>query len=141
MWRSVGLLLTSALSFVGANQGSQPSKEAAKLEGVWTVVSMERDGKASPEKTIKGMMFVFKGNHLVIKKGRREIGAGTIKINTSSSPHSVDYREGKDIISPYDCAIFQIDDSTLKWCTTADRSKRPTAFDSKQGLLFVLKRK
>ena len=126
--------------FLAAQHQDANQKDAKLLQGTWTVMSLENDGKKAPDSEIKGMKMTFVGNKLIISKGTKSLGAGTFKVDRSKKPHPIDYKEGPDISSPYDVGIIQIDGDTMKYCTTADRKKRPTSFDSKQGWLFVLKK-
>lgn len=133
------LLLGSCLL---AAQDDPASIEAArkKLAGAWSVVSLEKEGKPVPEKAIKGMRWQFDGDKLTIIAGKKTIATGTLKLLAGQTPLVWDYREGKDIISPYDSAIYEFAGDTLKVCVSADRKKRPAKFESKDAWLFVLKR-
>jgi uncharacterized protein (TIGR03067 family) len=115
-------------------------KDPTVLEGTWSVESIEYDGKTADMKKIKDMQFVFQGNQLTVKKGKKVTGQGTFTLDPKAKPATIDYEEGKEIFSPYDTGIFEVKGSNLKLCTTADRKKRPTAFDSKQGQVIVLKK-
>ena len=117
-----------------------PNADQIKLEGIWAVVSFEMDGKQVPDKAVKGMKMTFQDGKLLIQRGSRTLGSGVYKIGLGQKPYVIDYREAPDITSPYDAGILHVDGDTLKLCTSADPTKRPTAFDSKQGWLFVLKR-
>ena len=123
--------------------GQEPT-DAQKLmkamEGTWTVVSWEKDGKPAPDKSFKGMHMIFAKDTLTIMHGKKALGNGTFKVAAGQKPHAIDYKEGKDITSVYDVGIFEIEGDTMKYCTTADAKKRPTKFDSKLGWLFVLKK-
>jgi len=131
--------LLGVLFLLGA-QNPNADKDKIKLEGTWAVVSFEMDGKPAPEKTVKEMKLIFQDGKLLIRRGPRTLGSGTYKVGIGQKPFVLDYREGPDIISPYDAGILQIEGDTLKICTTADPGKRPMSFDSKLGWLFVLKR-
>jgi uncharacterized protein (TIGR03067 family) len=133
-------LLPALVFLLVAAQEPEKGKDLKSLEGTWTVVSMESEGKPIPEKVFKGRQMIFKGDQLTIKQGKKILGTGTIKVNFGQVPYSIDYREAKDIYSPYDAGIMQIEGDTMKYCTTAERGKRPDKFDSKLGWLFVLKR-
>jgi uncharacterized protein (TIGR03067 family) len=115
-------------------------KDPTVLEGNWSVESIEYDGKSADMKTIKDMQFVFQGNQLTVKKGKKVTAQGTFTLDPKAKPATIDYEEGKAIFSPYDTGIFEVKGNNLKMCTTADRKKRPTAFDSKQGQVIVLKK-
>jgi uncharacterized protein (TIGR03067 family) len=125
---------------VAGQEPNETQKMMKTIEGTWTVVSWEKDGKPAPDKAFKDMHLIFAKDTLTIKQGKKTLGTGTFKISVSQKPHAIDYTEGKDITSVYDAGIFRIDGDTMKYCTTADSKKRPNKFDSKLGWLFELKR-
>ena len=115
-------------------------KDPTPLEGQWSVVSLEYEGKPAQAEKLKGMHLLFEGNQLTIKRGGKIIGQGTFTLDPKQTPPALDYQEAKDVYSPYDAGIYLLEGNTLKLCTTADRKKRPTDFDSKQGQVVVLKK-
>ena len=115
-------------------------KDATPLEGQWNVMSLEYDGKSAPAEKLKGMHMYFEGNQLTIKRGGKILGQGIFTLDATQKPAVIDYEEAKNVFSPYDTGIYVLEGSTLKLCTTADRKKRPTDFDSKQGQVIVLKK-
>jgi uncharacterized protein (TIGR03067 family) len=117
-----------------------PKTEPTILEGVWTVVSMEYDGKKTADDKLKGMQVTFQGDQLTVKQGKKILGKGSFTLDAKKEPAAIDYREGKDVFSAYDTGIFALDGDDLKWCHTADRKNRPKEFDSKQGMVVVLKK-
>lgn len=134
-------VLTMASALL-VSQDKEPIEAAKnKLSGTWAVVSFEKEGKPTAEKAFKGMHWEFTADKLVITHGKKTIAVGTLKLSTGQAPAVWDFREGKDIRSPYDSAIYEIEGDTLKVCTTADRKKRPAKFESKDAWLFVLKKK
>jgi uncharacterized protein (TIGR03067 family) len=48
------------------DKNSAGAQDKAKLQGTWTVVSMEADGKAAPAEVVQAMRFQFKGDALVV---------------------------------------------------------------------------
>jgi uncharacterized protein (TIGR03067 family) len=115
-------------------------KDPTPLEGQWSVVSLEYEGKPAPAEKLKGMHMLFEGNQLTIKRGGKIVGQGTFTLDPKQKPAALDYQEAKDVYSPYDAGIYLLEDNTLKLCTTADRKKRPTDFDSQQGQVVLLKK-
>ena len=115
-------------------------KDPTPLEGQWSVVSLEYEGKPAPAEKLKGMHLLFEGNQLTIKRGGKIIGQGTFTLDPKQTPAALDYLEARDVYSPYDAGIYLLEGNTLKLCTTADRKKRPTDFDSKQGQVVMLKK-
>ena len=139
--RSATLVLLASLLITTVQAQDDPGKdEQKKLQGTWSVVSLMWNEKDTPKEDLASLKVVIKDNVLTIKKNDKIVGKGTIKLDPTKKPALIDYVEAKDVYSPYDCGIYQLDGTTLKWCTTAERTKRPTEFDSKQGMVFVLKK-
>jgi uncharacterized protein (TIGR03067 family) len=122
---------------------AENKKEAAKLEGTWTVDSAETNGKGLD--VWKGEKFTFSDDKATIPFSK----GGTFKVDASKDPKWID-------IATLDqgtiLGIYQIDGDKIKLCTNATKkaskdgkaveeaSERPTQFDSKQTILYVLKR-
>jgi uncharacterized protein (TIGR03067 family) len=118
-------------------------KEAAKLEGTWTVDSAETNGKGLD--VWKGEKFTFLDDKATIPFSK----GGTFKVDASKDPKWIDIAtlEQGTILG-----IYQIDGDKIKLCTNVTKkaskdgkvveeaSERPTQFDSKQTILYVLKR-
>ena len=77
---------------------------------------------------------------LTIQRGKKTLGQGRFTLDPAQKPAHLDYRESADVYSVYDAGIYELENDTLRWCTTADRKKRPVKFDSKEGMLLVLKK-
>lgn len=136
----LAIFLSGLFLSIAQGQGENLEAEKKKLQGTWTVVTFEKEGKPVPEKELKGMQWVFAGDKLAINRGKKVLASGTFKLLPGQTPSVIDYREGPDITSPYDAMIYQIEGETLKVCTSADRKKRPSKFESKEAWLFVLKK-
>lgn len=115
-------------------------KPDADLEGVWKVVSVEVEGKPWPAEKIKAMQVAFEGDQVTVTRAKKILGQGRYGADPAQEPAHLDYRESGDVYSVYDTGIYELEDDTLRWCTTADRKKRPAKFDSKEGMLLVLKK-
>src|SRR5437660_946635 len=97
----LSLLLAPAVLLAG-QEPTEAQKILKNLEGTWTVVSWEKDGKPVPEKSFKGMHMIFAKDTLTIKQGKKTLGTGTFKIAAGQRPHALDYKESKEITSVYD---------------------------------------
>lgn len=125
-----------------------PADDAAKggdrerLQGAWTVVAAEREGK--PSDRSNGDRLVFEGDQFILKTQKGEM-KGTYKLNPSASPKTIDMAmaEGpqKDKTAE---GIYSLQGGTLKICLAdAATKQRPTTFLTKPGsrqTLFELKR-
>src|SRR5262249_3347265 len=63
--------------------------ELKKLEGTWSMVSGEKDGKKLDADVIKGAKLVIKGDEHDVKVGA-DIFKGTHKIDPSKKPKTID---------------------------------------------------
>jgi uncharacterized protein (TIGR03067 family) len=136
----VALLATLGLAAVGVADDSADKKDKEKLQGTWTAVSGERQGKDDPE--TKEHALVFEGGKFSIKKGDRVIFAGTFKINASKSPKTMDMEitEGQEKAKGKPAqAIYALDGDELTWCAAEPGSgERPEKFATKEGVKHVL---
>ncbi len=126
------LLLVSLLA-------DDATKDAAKLEGTWVIVSAVENGKPLDE--IKGDKLTFKDGTLTIKTKEKD-EKGTFKLDSSAKPKTIDFtEEGKDKTIQ---AIYILDGDVLKICAAhKPGEKRPTEFSAKEGsgqMLIELKR-
>jgi len=63
-------------------------KSAADLDGTYTIVKGERDGKPIPEGEIKGAVVTFKGDRVYgTDKDKKEFFAATFRLDTSATPN------------------------------------------------------
>jgi uncharacterized protein (TIGR03067 family) len=117
--------------------------EAAKLAGTWTVDSAKADGNSLEE--WKAGKFTFADGKTTIPRSK----GGVFSIDASKDPKWIDITTDEKLTL---LGIYQVDGDSLKLCTNIttkvvkdgksveQASERPTQFDSKQGMLFVLKR-
>ncbi len=118
-------------------------QELAKLDGTWVVVKIEMNGQSLLEK-----------NHspeqkLVIKGGKVTSGAKEAELSKILDPS----KKPKTITGPLDerlkfYGIYEVDGDEIRVCgdivdTATEKNpegRRPKGFDSKKGILVVLKR-
>jgi uncharacterized protein (TIGR03067 family) len=117
-------------------------KEAAKLEGTWTVDSARANRKALDD--WKGKKVIFSDDKATVPFST----GGSFKVDASKAPKWIDITtlEGLTVL-----AIYKLDGDEMQLCTNTTKvlkdgnevwqaGERPTQFDSKQGMLVVLKR-
>ena len=115
-----------------------------KLQGDWTIQSIERDPKEKPGEG-SGIKVHIKDNLVTafLPGQNQPAGALTIKLDPNQTPPAIDLRVGG---SKEDAAhgIYEIRGDTLRVCLTPiDKGERPKEFSSKPGSghsLFTLKR-
>jgi uncharacterized protein (TIGR03067 family) len=141
--RSFGLIAVVVL--IAANPDDDAAKkDLEKLQGNWQLISMERDGKKTPQEDAKKITLTIQGNKFVLRKDGEVISEGTMSLDPTRKPKEIDEtittgpNKGK-VFS----AIYEIDDEHHKICFAAAGKERPTAFSSLPGsgqLLQVWKR-
>jgi uncharacterized protein (TIGR03067 family) len=142
--------------FAGAEpDGDAVKQEWMKLEGTWTVTQMEVEGKSLLEKGMPVPRMTVKGGKITpdskdVPEGEK-LDSSTIKLDPSQKPKTItvpnlkggDPKEGVTLIG-----IYELKGDELRVCAQAVESaklkerekERPKAFDSKQGVLVILKR-
>jgi len=154
-------LLTSALLALAAwpavaqqNEADEAvKKELAKLDGMWTIVKMEVDHKSLLEKDKPEPKLVIKDGKVMSEAKEAPKGGAELSkiLDPSKKPKQItvpnfeggDPKKGVTLIG-----IYELNGDELRVCVQVvetanlkEREKeRPTAFDSKRGVLLVLKR-
>src|SRR5512132_3583157 len=88
-WLITGLVLACAL----------PAKAAeTTLQGTWVATKAEQDGKAADD--LVGHRLSFMGNRFEIRsKDDKSIYAGTVQMNPSAKPATIDFQQNKGALS------------------------------------------
>jgi uncharacterized protein (TIGR03067 family) len=130
-------LITAGLLAPGA---AEQKKDRDPLQGTWTIVSMERDGKkvTAADKaltvTIKGSEYTFPS-----AGGFTKSQEGTYKLDPSKDPKTLDVLPTDGPIKGKTFpGIYELDGDTLKACFDAAGKGRPTEFSAKPGSGRVL---
>jgi uncharacterized protein (TIGR03067 family) len=88
---SVPLLIVAiALLSCQTTARSPDAQAGATVEGTWTAVSAQRNGKPDPD--LKGHRLTFAGNTFVIQRGGQTLYAGTFTTDPSRAPAQIDFR-------------------------------------------------
>jgi uncharacterized protein (TIGR03067 family) len=115
-----------------------PKDELKKLEGSWTMVSGEKDGKPLAEQTIKTAKLVIKGDQHDVKVGD-DVFKGTHKVDPSKKPKTIDATDtegafkGKTVLGIYD-----LEGDNFKVCFAEPGKERPKEFSTKSGTGHIL---
>jgi uncharacterized protein (TIGR03067 family) len=120
----------------------EPKKDAVKedmkkLQGTWMYVSAEKLGK--PLTIDKEKRLVITGDHLRVQ-GSKMPREATFRLNPTTNPKHIDLTFKVKGREEAQHAIYEIKGETLKVCSAGPKGKRPPDFDSKYGVLLVLKR-
>ena len=141
--RTLMPLVALGLGVVGAGyyqrQASADDRDA-KLDGGYTLVSGERDGKAIPEERIKGAVVKFTGDRIVgTDKDKKEFFSSTYTIDKSKSPWAIKMKS----TTPKDSeasGVIKKDGDTITIAYNLPGGDPPTDFKTKKNQhLFVLK--
>jgi len=145
----VDLILVLAASLVTVpdrppKTKSDPVKEdMKKLEGKWSIVSMESNGRTYPAATLQRLQYkleITRDQFIRETRGRKH--AMTFKVDLSKNPKTMDLTTNTARPRTYH-AIFKLEGDTLTICQAVGRGQRPTEFASQgaqRALLMVWKR-
>jgi uncharacterized protein (TIGR03067 family) len=125
-----------------SDSGTEDAKtELDNMQGTWTVVAAEREGKKAPDEAIKAMSVVIKGDSLILRDGNHQ-EKGTLKVDPSVKPKSLDLMPAGEN-QKVSRGIYELTISTLRMCWTKEGGERPREFATKPASnmgMFVLKR-
>jgi uncharacterized protein (TIGR03067 family) len=135
----VALLL---LTFVPDLTPAEEMQDNERIQGTWTVVSREMDGKKTPDADLKAMKVTVEDGTLTIDDGKKKEKV-PYKLDPSKKPKCIDLantgKEGKETTP----GIYELDGDNLKLCWSEKTEDRPAQFTGKSGsgqTLMVFKR-
>src|SRR5438105_51807 len=76
----MGLLLIGSFGFSG---GDAAKEDSAKMQGIWSFVSHESNGKATSKEELKNMTVTIKGDTWAVKAGDKVVHGGTQTLDPS----------------------------------------------------------
>src|SRR5262249_35638681 len=121
-------------------QDNAAKKDLAAMEGSWTLVSMEVDGKEVPPDKLQGATLTIRGNkYALVTRGKQH--DVEITLDAGKTPKVIDMKfldgPNKDRVGK---GIYQLDGNTLKICRGLDpQQERPGSFKTKgQVNYFVM---
>jgi uncharacterized protein (TIGR03067 family) len=146
---AAALLLASAAGLLAAKpppptEGKVPAQEAKEpapmLEGSYTVVSGEKDGKPVPAEHVKGSLVVFTRDKIVgTDKDKKEFFAANYTLDASKKPWAIRMKS----TSPKEAeaaGVVKKEGDTVTIAYGAPGGEAPTQFKTKENQhLFVLK--
>ena len=111
-----------------------------KLQGTWTAIKAERDGKAADGVVGHRLSFAGKSFQIQSKDGKL-LYVGTIQVDQNVMPAAIDFEHTEGGLKGKAWkGIYALDGDTLTTCDNApDLEKgRPSAFEAKSGSGYVL---
>jgi uncharacterized protein (TIGR03067 family) len=137
----VALLLTGGTLVGGEADNKAVFEGLKKLEGTWNYTASELGGNAVQAEFIKGATLTIKGNAYTARLAGMVVDEGTIKIDPTKKPMTID-RVSSKVKSFKMYGIYVLEGDKLRICENS--RERPKKFDSKEGSftsLTTLKRK
>jgi uncharacterized protein (TIGR03067 family) len=122
---------------VASAPSGQPPRASEGLEGTWKKVAEEYDGQQVPQPPVTVLMEIA-GNKVTFTTGNRVVGDGTIKVDTSRQPRTIDLQvtsrvggtAGRETDS---YGIYEVSGDTLKICTVGNAEQRPKTIPPPAG--------
>ena len=104
------------------------------LEGEWTAISGEMDGKALPDAYVKNGQRIVNGDQITIRFGDYVFMKADFTVDAGKTPKTIDYKltDGPDK-GKVRLGIYEIDGDTFKSCMALPGAARPTTFDASAG--------
>src|SRR5262249_55559147 len=117
-------------------------KELDKLQGNWTIVSDDREGK--PAATDRDAMVTVREDQFTTKSGSKVLRTGTLKLDPSKSPKEIDvtYTEG-EFKGQTLKGVYTLEGDSWKICYGLPGGDRPRSVPQKAGkgqMLLTLQR-
>jgi uncharacterized protein (TIGR03067 family) len=143
MAHPVLILLAATLPY-GSDDPRTAATDRDRLQGTWTCVRMERNGKEIPRERYRDGILIIEGDKFTYKQGDRVMTAGTRTLDPNRSPKAVD---DTHTLGPFKGksykGIYRLEGDTFTTCNGGAGQARPSEFATKSGsglLLVVYKR-
>jgi uncharacterized protein (TIGR03067 family) len=128
----------------GAAPDDAVKKDLAQMQGEWSMVSFEIDGKPSPPEDVKKGKRTCQGNETTLTSEGQLVIKAKFTLDPAKKPKAIDYMSlegawnGMALLG-----IYELEGDTLKFCVAEPGVDRPKEFSAKQGsrqILVVWKR-
>jgi uncharacterized protein (TIGR03067 family) len=132
----IAVFVLVAVGFLGADE---PKKEASKIKGKWSVVSLSHGGQALPAEVVKDFKCTFEDksyNNVINGEVAQE---GEYVCDDSKSPKTIDFdiKKGRDE-GKKQLGIFKIDDDKMTIVLSeTGATERPTSFKIEAGTNLI----
>jgi uncharacterized protein (TIGR03067 family) len=135
-----GLLVVAAALMIAGDKKDDAKAEAKKVQGTWTIVSVEVNGEkmADEDKKNVGIKMTLKGDKYAIEGGERN-HTGTFKVLTDTKPKGMDCMpDAGDLKGKTIQAIYELKGDKMKVCYDISCKTRPEGFATKGKDQYVL---
>lgn len=131
-------MLVVALVVLAPGLAQDSGQDGSRLQGSWTVVAAEREGK--PTEVIKGDKLIISGTGYTIKTKKGTEQKGMLTLSPSANPKTIDLipTDGPQKDKPM-LGIYTLEGDKLKLCWVEPPGKdRPTAFATRADSRLAL---
>lgn len=118
--------------------GASLAQPAARLEGAWTAVAAERDGRPAPD--VVGHRLTLAGGAFAIQRDGKTLYAGTYRTNSSATPMQIDFLQSQGELKGRTWkGIYRLEGDTLNTCDNAPAmdKPRPASFAAQPGSGYI----
>ena len=132
-----GLVAAGLVVVALAADDEAVKKEKQSLQGKWTIVAVDHDGKAVD--MWKDGVRVFEGDSYTLTTKGGESFKGTFALDPAKVPKAIDFMPGGGQYKGKTLrGIYEIDGDMLKICFAEPDKERPTEFSSKANSGWTL---
>jgi uncharacterized protein (TIGR03067 family) len=114
-------------------------KDLASLQGAWSLVAMESEGRSIDPGEFEGWGSVYEGDRLTLKTKDAVRRRGIVTLDPTRNPRAMNTW---DLDGPFADqtvpGIYELDGDNLKLCFARPGEKRPTEFTTKSGTGFLV---
>jgi uncharacterized protein (TIGR03067 family) len=138
-------VLAAGLAAATAAAGGDAKKDAARLQGSWSVLHMEEAGKKAPDEIVKAMAVEIKGDKITVTEKGKVVVEFQFKLVPGKKPAEIDLKHlvGDDK-GKTEKGIYEFEGDTARFCVADVGKERPKKFATSKDderTLVVLKRK
>lgn len=128
--------------FLAFAEADREEPSPSQLQGTYTIVRGERDGKALPKSDFEASVIkITKDKMLGTDKEKKEFFACTYTLDTSKKPWTVRMTSTAPKEGEKSEGVIEVDGSTVRICYNLPGGKRPTSFKAgEKQHFFELKR-
>lgn len=133
---AAGLLIATGLVGCRSATGDKTTAgdDLKKVEGTWTLVSGEAEGKPLPEQDVKNAKLTIVGDQYTVQLGETGVKKGAQKLDPTTTPKQIDAQDTEGPTVGKNLGIYEFTaDGDFRVCFAATGKARPTEFVAKPG--------